>query len=93
MKQLLLFALLLSACGQVDQPDPVWEEAAVIRLASIDDCWRIDGPNRATSTLDTRAEDVTPGPKVWPGGAEVLVWTSDGETGVDGLSHQVVECR
>lgn len=58
-------------------------------------CWRIEPEdNWATSELDARPCDVTPGVKYWPGGSTVRAWirfgTADSEP--DEWDATIVEC-
>lgn len=84
------FALL--ACGgQADEGE--WKQIATVQLTQSDSCWQIDGPNMATSDLDATSADVTPGPKVWPSGAHVVIWARDDSASVDTLNHTPVNCE
>ena len=87
---LWLAASSLVACGQVEPVE--WREVGVVQVTDNDACWNIDGPNRATSALDTEPEDVTGGPKTWAGGAEILVWSSDDSDDLRPLSYTPTAC-
>lgn len=95
MRYSIALVLLFSAAcgGHVDEgPVSEWQPVSVIKLTEVDECWRIDGPEMATSSVTADPRDVSPGPKVWPGGAEILVWSRDGLAEIHKLNHTLVAC-
>jgi hypothetical protein len=85
-----LLGLLLVACGGV--AEPTWQEVGPVRLSETEpgQCWYVEGPNRATTQHS--AQDVEGGGKIWPGGAELIVWADNGSTDVDPLNYTLVDC-